>query len=61
MPVRAVTFLTPSEYAKLARDPKRADLLLLGNLARTRLMARALHWYHTPHLRQAFFSVDAWK
>jgi hypothetical protein len=56
--VRAVTFLTPSECAKLARDPKRADLLLLGDLARARLMARALHWYHTPHLRQTFFSVD---
>jgi hypothetical protein len=58
--VRAVTFLTPSEYAKLARDPKRAALLLLGDLARARLMARALHWYHTPHLRKTFFSVDVW-
>jgi hypothetical protein len=56
--VRAVTFLTPSEYAKLARDPKRADLLLLGDLARKRLMARALHWYDTLHLRKTFFSAD---
>ena len=56
--VRAVTFLTPSAYAKLARNPKWADLLRLGDLARERLMSRALCWYHTPHLRNTFFSVD---
>jgi hypothetical protein len=57
--VRAVTFLTPSEYDKLRRDPKQADLLLVGEVARDRLMTRALHWYHTPHLHRTFFSVDA--
>jgi hypothetical protein len=58
--VRAVTFLTPPEYDKLARDPKRADLLLVGDMARDRLMTRALSWYRTPHLRHAFFSLDGW-
>ena len=58
--VRAVTFLTPSAAAKLARHPKWADLLRLGDLARERLMTRALRWYHTPHLRHTFFSVDRW-
>lgn len=58
--VRAVKFLTPSDYDKLQRDPKQADLILLGDVARDRLMTRALHWYHTPHLRHTFFSVDRW-
>jgi hypothetical protein len=56
--VRAVTFLPPSVYDKMAQDPKQADLILLGDVARDRLMTRALHWYHTPHLRHTFFSMD---
>lgn len=56
--VRAVKFLTPAVYDKMARDPKQADLVLVGDLARDRLMTRALHWYRTPHLRTTFFSVD---
>jgi hypothetical protein len=42
--VRAVTFLTPSASATWARNPKGADLLLLGDLARERLMTRAWRW-----------------
>lgn len=56
--VRAVKFLKPSAYDKMGRDPKRADLMLVGDLARDRLMTRALSWYQTPHLRTTFFSVD---
>jgi hypothetical protein len=55
--VRAVKFITPGSYDHMLQDQKQADLMLLGDLARERMMARALHWYRTPHLRATFFSV----
>jgi Ecdysteroid kinase-like family len=56
--VRAIKFLTPAAYDKMGRDPKQADLMQLGDVARDRLMLRAFHWYHTPPLRHTFFPVD---
>ncbi len=55
--VRAVKFINPGAYDKMLQDQKQADLMLLGDLARERLVSRALHWYHTPHLREKFFPV----
>ncbi len=56
--VRAVKFITPAAYDKMLQDQKQADLMRLGDLARERLVARALYWYRTPHLRETFFSVS---
>lgn len=55
--VRAVKFITPRAYDNMLQDQKQADLMRLGELARERLMVRALHWYRTPHLREQFFPV----
>jgi hypothetical protein len=55
--VRSVKFITPDAYDRMLQDPKQGDLMRLGDLARQRVMARALHWYRTPHLRQQFFST----
>jgi hypothetical protein len=55
--VRAVKFITPGAYDHMLQDRKQADLMRLGDLARERTTARALHWYRTPHLREMFFSV----
>ncbi len=56
--MRAVKFIKPGAYDNMMRDQKQADLMRLGDLARERMMTRALHWYRTPHLREMFFSVD---
>ncbi|ETW96109.1 MAG: hypothetical protein ETSY1_27930 [Candidatus Entotheonella factor] len=56
--VRAVKFITPAAYDNMLQDQKQADLMLLGDIARDRLMARALHMYSIPHLRQTFFPVS---
>ncbi len=55
--VRAVKFVKPGAYDKMLQDQKQADLMRLGDLARDRMMARALHDYRTPRLREMFFSV----
>ncbi|WP_089945605.1 phosphotransferase [Candidatus Entotheonella palauensis] len=55
--VRAVKFITPAAYDNMLQDQKQADLMLMGDLARERSIARALHWYRTPHLREQFFPV----
>ncbi len=57
--VRAVKFLKPAAYNNMLQGQKQADLMRLGDLARERMMARALHWYRTPHLRKMFFSESA--
>jgi len=58
--MRATSWLTRSTADKLARDPKQAELLRVGEVGRARMLRRALQWYHTPDLRQRFFSVDRW-
>jgi hypothetical protein len=58
--VRSTTFLKPSTYNKLAQNRKQAELLHVSELGRTRMMRRAVHWYHTPDLHTTFFSVDRW-
>lgn len=55
--VRSVKFFTPEAHERMLQDQKQGDLMRLGDLARQRTMARALHWYRTPHLRQQFFSI----
>lgn len=55
--VRAIKFFKPAVHDNLLQDQKQADLMLLGHLARDRMMTRALHWYRTPSLRQRFFPV----
>jgi len=55
--VRSVKFITPTAYDRMLQDQKQGDLMRLGDLARERTMARALHWYRTPHLRRQFFSI----
>jgi hypothetical protein len=55
--VRSVKFITPEAHERMLQDQKQGDLMRLGELARQRTMARALHWYRTPHLRQQFFSI----
>jgi aminoglycoside phosphotransferase (APT) family kinase protein len=56
--VRATKFLKPSAYAKLAQDRKQAELMRVGEVARHRLLTRAVQWYRVPALRRTFFSVD---
>jgi hypothetical protein len=55
--VRAVKFITPKVCDMMLQDPKQADLMRLGDLARERMIARALHWYRTPRLREMFLPV----
>lgn len=55
--VRAVKFVKPGAYDKMLQDQKQADLMRMGDLAFDRMVARALHWYRTPRLREMFFSV----
>ena len=55
--VRAVKFVTPKAHERMLQDPKQGDLMRLGDIARERTAARALHWYRTPQLRQQFFSI----
>lgn len=57
--VRATKFIKPAAYDKMGQDPKQADLMEMSDMARDRLLARALHWYRTPHLRARFFSAAA--
>ena len=55
--VRAVKFVTPKAHKRMLQDPKQGDLMRLGDIARERTAARALHWRRTPQLRQQFFSM----
>ncbi len=55
--VRDSKFLKPSEYDKMGRDPKQVVLMQVGDLARDRMMTRALRWYQTPHLRERYFPI----
>ncbi len=55
--VRAAKFVKPEAYDTMLQDQKQGDLMRMGDLALDRMLARALHWYRTPRLREMFFSV----